>query len=209
MGPRYRIVSVFVYAAMLFKCTLAALFFVQCSAFIPSTGVLRNSLPRKALTSRSPAISMLEKKGVTFDESGIFDPREQTVSKPKVVLLNRIQQLRVASKVAQLGLLSQAEAGGVFSKLESAGAFSTAESLLPLVDELQLLTTAEKLINVPAVSLVQAAFLLVAFEGALIFAIPDDSGLLLLIQALTGLLAGAGAVALVGGAFVLSAIQGE
>ena len=46
-------------------------------------------------------------------------------------------------KISQAGLLSSAEEAGVFSKLESAGAFSTAEKLLPILDDLKVLTVAE------------------------------------------------------------------
>merc|ERR1711988_1084481 len=66
-----------------------------------------------------------------------------------IQLLARLAGLKVASKVANLGLLTKAEDSGLFSKLEASGAFSQAEKLLPLVDELDLITTAEKAVNVP------------------------------------------------------------
>ena len=47
-----------------------------------------------------------------------------------------------------------------FSKLEAAGAFSKAEALLPLADDLKLLSTAEALINVPSSYLFGIASLL-------------------------------------------------
>ena len=47
-----------------------------------------------------------------------------------------------------------------FSKLEAAGAFSKAEALLPLADDLKLLSTAEALLNVPSSYLFGIASLL-------------------------------------------------
>lgn len=69
---------------------------------------------------------------VSFDQDGLFEGREISVSKPPIRLLERIEELRVLSSVSDAGLLSSAEEAGVFSKLEAAGAFSTAEKLLPL-----------------------------------------------------------------------------
>merc|ERR1711968_7967 len=71
------------------------------------------------------------------------------VRREPIQLLARLAELKVASKVANLGLLTKAEDSGLFSKLEASGAFSQAEKLLPLVDELDLITTAEKAVNVP------------------------------------------------------------
>ena len=64
------------------------------------------------------------------------------------------------SQVSEAGLLSSAEDAGLFSKLEAAGAFSKAEALLPLADDLKLLSTAEALLNVPSSYLFGIASLL-------------------------------------------------
>merc|ERR1719409_2442822 len=90
----------------------------------------------------------LKTKDITFDQDGIIDKKE-VGSASKVRLLARIEELRVLSAVADAGLLGTAEANGVFSSLENAGAFSTIEGLLPIADDLKLLSTLEALINVP------------------------------------------------------------
>ena len=90
---------------------------------------------------------------ISFDQDGVFEGREVGVAKPPVRLLERIEALRVLSQVSEAGLLSSAEEAGLFSKLESAGAFSTAEKLLPLADDLKLLSTAEALLNFPSSNL--------------------------------------------------------
>ena len=54
-------------------------------------------------------------------------------------------------------MLSGAEEAGLFSKLERAGAFSSAEKLLPIADDLKLLSTAEKLLEIPSFALVVGA----------------------------------------------------
>jgi len=97
----------------------------------------------------------------------------------------------------------------VFSKLEAAGAFSTAEKLLPLADDLKLLSTAESLLNVPSNLLFIGGVALLGGEAALITFVPDDNAALVVLQLGTGLAAGAGAVVLVGSAFLFSLLQGE
>merc|ERR1711918_332673 len=97
--------------------------------------------------------------------------------------------------------LSGAEDAGVFSKLEAAGAFSTAEKLLPLADDLKLLSTAEALLNVPSNLLAIGGLLLLGGEFALVTAIPDDNAALIAVQLLSGLVAGGGAVVLLGSSF--------
>jgi len=151
----------------------------------------------------------LTKKVVSFDQDGLFEGREISVAKPPVRLLERIEELKVLTSVADAGLLSAAEDAGVFSKLEAAGAFSTAEKLLPLADDLKLLSTAEALLNVPSNLLFAGAIALLLGEGALITFVPDDNVVLLAVQLLTGLGAGAGAVVLIGSAFLFSLLQGE
>lgn len=151
----------------------------------------------------------LNKKMLTFDQDGLFEGREVSVTKPPLRLLERIEELKVLTSVADAGLLSAAEEAGIFSKLEAAGAFSTAEKLLPLADELKLLSTAETLLNVPANVLVIAAVALLGGEAALVAAVPDDNAVLLALQLGTGVAAGAGAVVLAGTAFLFSLLQGD
>merc|ERR1719284_1987605 len=125
--------------------------------------------PLQPAGTRSSAVNMqLTKKVVSFDQDGLFEGREISVAKPPIRLLERIEELRVLSSVADAGLLSGAEEAGVFSKLEAAGAFSTAEKLLPLADDLKLLSTAEYLRNVPANLLFFGAIFLLGGELALI-----------------------------------------
>lgn len=84
----------------------------------------------------------------------------------RVFLLSAVEELRVATGVADAGLLSAAEDAGVFSKLESAGAFSLVEKALPIVEDLRLLTTFEKLLNVDwALQFTAAGFILVSFPA--------------------------------------------
>merc|ERR1719310_1440275 len=131
---------------------------------------------RPAVASRSPVVSMqLAKKVVSFDQDGLFEGREISVAKPPIRLLERIEELQILTSVADAGLLSAAEDAGVFSKLEAVGAFSTAEKLLPLADDLKLLSTAEALLNVPSNFLVLGAVALLGGEAALITAVPDDN----------------------------------
>jgi len=160
--------------------------------------------------SRSSTASMqLNKKVLSFDQDGIFEGREIAVQKPPVRLLERVEELKVLTSVADAGLLSAAEDAGVFSKLEAAGAFSSAEKLLPLADDLKLLSTAEALLNVPANLLFFAAVALLLGETALITVVPDDNAAFVALQLATGLAAGAGSVVLVGSAFLFSLLQGE
>jgi len=164
---------------------------------------------RPAVSRASSATMQLTKKVVSFDQDGVFEGREISVAKAPVRLLERVEELRLLSSIADAGLLSSAEEAGVFSKLEAAGAFSTAESLLPLADDLKLLSTAEYLLNVPANLLTFAAVALLGGEFALITAIPDDSTALIAVQLATGLAAGAGAVVLLATSFLFSLLQGE
>jgi len=180
-------------------------------AFLTSALALAPSTPlaRPAVSRASAATMQLTKKVVSFDQDGLFEGREISVAKPPVRLLERVEELRILSSVADAGLLSGAEDAGVFSKLEAAGAFSTAEKLLPLADDLKLLSTAEYLLNVPSFLLSVAAVALLGGEFALITAVPDDNAALIAIQAITGLAAGAGAVVLLASSFLFSLLQGE
>merc|ERR1711966_189319 len=112
-------------------------------------------------------------------------------------ILTRVEELRILSNVADAGLLSAAEEAGLFTKLENAGAFSKIEKLLPLADDLKLLSAAEGLLNVDSSVLTIAAAALLGGELGLIAVVPDDNAAFVAIQAVTGVLAGAGAVTLV------------
>jgi hypothetical protein len=154
-------------------------------------------------------LNKTSKKITGFDRDGVFEARELSEPKPPVKLLNRISELRVVTSLADAGLLSKAEEAGVFSKLEKAGAFSTIEKLLPVLDDLNLLGTAENLLNVPANIQVVAATALLGLEVGFISVVPDDNAALIAVQAITGLLAGGGAVTLLASAFLFSLLQGE
>ena len=94
-------------------------------------------------------------------------------------------------------------------KLEAAGAFSTAEKLLPLADDLKLLSTAESLLNVPSFALVVAALALVGAEAGLIYAIPDDSSALVALQVGSGAVVGLLSVVLLSVSYLFGLLQGD
>ena len=97
---------------------------------------------------------------IKYDAFGEFAPQKSV--KAPVKVLTRVEELKVLSTLAEAGLLSGAEEAGVFSKLERAGFFSFAEKLLPLADNLKLLSTAEALINLPAAGIFGLAVVLLA-----------------------------------------------
>ena len=146
---------------------------------------------------------------VTFDQDGLFEGREVGFAKPPVKLLQRIEELRVLSAVADAGLLSSAEEAGVFSGLERAGAFSKIEGLLPLADDLKLLSTAEGLLNVPSSYLFGTALLILIGEASLISFVPDNTALLVGVQAVSGAAAAAAVVVLMGTSYLFSLLQGD
>lgn len=168
-------------------------------------------LSRSVVASRpAQAINMqINKKVLSFDQDGVFEGREVSTTKAPVKLLERVEELRVLSTIADAGLLSAAEDAQIFSKLEAAGAFSTAEKLLPLADDLKLLSTAEYLLNVPANLLVFGAAALLLGETGIITVVPDDSAVLVGLQVVTGLAAGLGSVVLLASAALFSLLQGE
>ena len=102
------------------------------------------------LNADSSHAFFLSSQILSFDQDGVLESREVGIPKPPVRLLERIEELRVLSQISDAGLLTAAEEGQVFSKLESAGAFSAIEKVLPLADDLKLLSTAEALINFPS-----------------------------------------------------------
>lgn len=166
---------------------------------------------RPAVSQRAASgVSMgLNKKVVSFDQDGLFEGREVSMQKPPLKLLERVEELQILSSIADAGLLSAAEDAGLFSKLEAQGAFSKVEALLPLADDLKLLSTAEGLLNTPSWYLTAAAAAILAGEFGLITVVPDDNIALLGIQAVTAAAAGAGAVTLIGTSYLFSLLQGE
>lgn len=114
-------------------------------------------------------------------------------------ILTRVQQLRLLSKVEQAGLLSTLEKSGVtLSALEKSGALSLAEGL-------GLLSRAADR-GTPGL-LYAASAALFALGPAAVYAIPDDSGALIALQAVLAGVAVAGGSAAFGGAALLSALQ--
>jgi len=164
-------------------------------------------LSQRSVVGRTQGVSMQTKITTAFDRDGIFSGRASGTQKESVRILERVEELKILSAVADAGLLSAAEDAQLFSKLESAGAFSQAEKLLPLADDLNLLATAEGLLNVPSSNLVLLAGALVVGEVGLISAVPDDNTALVALQLLTGVAAGAGAVVLLASASLFSLLQ--
>lgn len=117
---------------------------------------------------RAAAPVMVTRKVYAFDNEGVFEAREVGIAREPVYLLSAVENLGVATAVSDLGLLSAAEEAGVFSTLEKFGAFSLAEKLLPVIEDLKLLTTFEKLLDVEfALQFSVAGFILVT--GPILF----------------------------------------
>jgi hypothetical protein len=91
-------------------------------------------------------------------------------------LLAQTEKLGLLSLLYEKSLLSQAEGKGVFSSLEASGALSTAEKLLPVVERLGLLSTAQGLIDEDPGFLATVGALLVGL--APIYAALDLAGVL-------------------------------
>merc|ERR1719387_1594106 len=163
--------------------------------------------PRSALRASEPAMQLKSSVFISLDPYGEFKGQKK-VQKP-VKILSRVEELKVLSSLADAGVLSSAEEAGIFSKLERAGAFSTAEKLLPLADDLKLLSTAEYLLNVPSSYLFGIASLLLVGEAGLIFFVPDDGAALVAVQAISGAAVGLGAIVLIATSYLFSLIQGE
>jgi len=144
---------------------------------------------------------------IRIDPYGYFEERAET--KPPVKILSRVEELKVLSSLADAGVLSGAEQAGVFSKLEASGAFSSIEKLLPLADDLKLLSTAEALLNVPSSALLGLAAVLLAGEFGLIYVLPDDNTALVAVQVASGALVGLASVVLVAISFLFGLLQGS
>jgi len=138
-----------------------------------------------------------------IDQYGYFEDRKPT--KDPVKILARIEELKVLSSLSEAGVLSSAEQAGLFSKLEGAGAFSSAEKLLPLADDLKLLSTAEALLQVPSGNLIALAAALVVGEVGLLYVLPDE---LVALQVASGAVVGLSAVTLVAVASLFGLLQG-
>ena len=159
-------------------------------------------MSRPALRLASPMMAA----NIDFSPDGQVKP--PPALKEPVRLLERVENLGVLSALAESGLLSSAESQGLFSKLEASGAFSSIEKLLPLADDLKLLSTAEALINVPSGVLVAAAGALVVGELGLISAVPDDTAALVALQAASGAVVGLTAVVLLASSYLFGLLQG-
>jgi len=151
----------------------------------------------------------LSKKVVSFDQDGLFEGREIGIQKPPVRLLERIEELRVLTAVSEAGLLSSAEEAGVFSKLESAGAFSKAEALLPLADNLKLLSTAEALINFPSSYLFGIGLIIASVESLVLLLIPRSDSVMTFVQAGSALVALPAVAILWATSYLFSLLQGD
>merc|ERR1712228_107186 len=164
-----------------------------------------------SITLAGPAlpVTSIATNQIGVDQDGIMEASQIAEKKPPIKLLSRLDDLELLTALSEAGLLSAAENAGVFSKLEAAGAFSTAEKLLPLADQLKLLSTAEKLINVESSILTTAAAALLIGEIGLLAVVPDDNQALVALQVATGLLAGLASVTLFSAASLFSVLQGD
>jgi len=172
-------------------------------------------LASRSAISRGGAVQMagdgtVVKNAAGYDQDGLFnDLNIGGGKKPPLKILSRVEELRILSTLADTGLLSKAEADGVFTKLEKGKAFSKIEKLLPLADDLKLLSTAEGLLNQDSSSLFIAGVALLVGEAGLIYVVPDDNTALVAVQAVTGLAAGVGGIALLGVSSFFSLLQGS
>lgn len=124
---------------------------------------------------------------------------KQTLAKPSPKILSRVQDLRLLSKLEQAGLLSLLEKNGLtLSAIEKSGLLSTAEKL-------GLISAAADR-NTPGALYTLATALLVA-GPALVYVTPDDSGVLVALQAIGALACIVGGSAAFGGASLLSTLQ--
>merc|ERR1740138_1710331 len=171
---------------MMLAIACAAALSYTAPAVAPRPAVQRAVQP---MMQQSKKVDSLVKTGgfsgeLAIDQFGYFEERGST--KEPVKILSRVEELKVLSGLAEAGVLSSAEEAGLFSKLERAGGFSAVEKLLPLADDLKLLSTAEALLNVPASALLGLAAVLLAGEFGLIYVVPDDSAALVALQVGTG-----------------------
>jgi len=152
---------------------------VQAVAFAPAGLPLRQS--------RSPAVSGMRMQ--------------------KVDLLDKVEELQVLTAVSNAGLLSKVEQSGLLSTLEKQGALSTVEKLLPLADDLGLISTTEKLINISPGTLNAGGLAALAAAAGIVAAVPDDSAAAVVGQGAGVVALAAVAVPLFVGAKINSIIQ--
>merc|ERR1740127_440076 len=93
---------------------------------------------------------------------------------------------------------------GLLSKLEKEGVFSKIEPYLPLLDKYNLLSLAERGLQMEPGALSNLGAALLVTTASLILTVPDSDVVMVLLQALVGLVGSAGAVALLGAGSVLS-----
>ena len=154
-----------------------------------------------------PLFFSLSSQVVRLDQYGDFTPRGGNTKGP-IKILSRVEELKVLSSLADAGVLSSLEASGTFTKLESAGAFSTIEKVLPLADDLKLLSTAEALLQVPSGFLLLGAVALIGGEAALLQVLPSD-GVFGTVGLVSGVAVGLGSVVLVAISFLFGLLQGK
>lgn len=123
-------------------------------------------------------------------------------------ILDKVEQLKVLTAVSRSGLLSRLEQEKTLSKLEESGALSKLETLLPIADDIGAISILKKAVNVSPGALKTAAFFLASAETGLILAVPDDSGALVAVQAITAFLVVAGMAPLIIAANILDIVQG-
>jgi len=186
---------------------------LAASAFAPPTLAPR---PASAVRAAEPLMVAKQNFGpiknpgsgvVRLDQYGDFTPRGGNTKGP-IKILSRVEELKVLSSLADAGVLSSLEASGTFTKLESAGAFSTIEKVLPLADDLKLLSTAEALLQVPSGFLLLGAVALIGGEAALLQVLPSD-GVFGTVGLVSGVAVGLGSVVLVAISFLFGLLQGK
>ncbi|GAB4823554.1 hypothetical protein N2152v2_010600 [Parachlorella kessleri] len=133
-----------------------------------------------------------------FSPDKAFRPKQYS-SKPPPKILARVEQLRLLSKLEQAGLLSAIEKSGLtLSAIEKSGLLSKAESL-------GLISAAADR-NTPG-ALYTLAALLLAAGPAIVYFTPDDTSLLIALQAIAAFVCVSGGAAAYGGASLLSTLQ--
>jgi len=98
---------------------------------------------------------------------------------------------------------------GLLSKLEKEGVFSKIEPYLPLLDKYNLLSLAERGLQMEPGALSNLGAALLVTTASLILTVPDSDVAIVLLQVLVALVGGAGAVALLGASNILNQIQSK
>ncbi|KAI0496355.1 hypothetical protein KFK09_022671 [Dendrobium nobile] len=130
--------------------------------------------------------------------AGIFSEGSEELS---VDVVKKLEERKVLSGVEKAGLLSKAEQlGFTLSSIEKLGFFSKAE-------ELGLLSFLEKAAGSSPSTLASFSLPLLIAAVAAIVLIPDDSAVLVAVQAVVAALLGVGAAGLFVGSVVLGGLQ--